>query len=99
MKRFILTQTAEAELAQILEYIAQHDGIDRALRVHAKFADAFDTLASSPRIGSLKPHLTPKNIRWWPVFKFLIVYDASSSPLTILRVIHGARDLARLFLA
>lgn len=97
MKRYALTETAERELGQILEFIAETDGLDRALHVHDKLGEAFALLADSPGIGTVKSHLTPAHVRWWPVFKYLIVYDSSASPLVILRVIHGERDLARLF--
>lgn len=35
-------------------------------------------------------------VRWWRVFDWVVLYDWESSPLTILRVLHGARDLDRL---
>jgi len=48
-------------------------------------------------MGTRKPELTADPIRWWPVFRFLVVYDGEREPIDMLRVIHGARDLARLF--
>ena len=98
MKRYVLAETAEADLTHILEYIADRDGIGRALTVHQAFTAAFELLASSPGIGSVKPHLTSDAVRWWPVFKFLVAYDATASPLAILRIIHGARDVDAIFI-
>jgi plasmid stabilization system protein ParE len=97
MSGYRLTESAEADLVDILTFIADRDGYDRALHVHERFLDAFEALAASPGIGNRKPHLTPEAVRWWPVFQFLVVYDAERTPIDILRVLHGARDLARLF--
>ena len=97
MSGYRLTGSAEADLVDILEYIADRDGISRALRVHEQFVKAFETVAASPGIGVRKPDLTADPIRWWPVFRFLVVYDAERAPTDILRVIHGARDLPRVF--
>lgn len=97
MSRYTLTVSAEADIDEILQFVASRDGANRALHVYEKFADAFEVLAGSPSIGTRKAHLTDDDVRWWPVFDFLIVYDAERSPIDILRVVHGARDLPRLF--
>jgi antitoxin ParD1/3/4/toxin ParE1/3/4 len=92
-----LTESAEADLDDILGFIAERDGLSRALHVYQAFVEAFDLLADTPYIGPRKPHLTDDPIRWWPVFRFLIVYDPEREPIDILRVIHGARELEHLF--
>lgn len=97
MSGYRLTESAEADLDDILGFIAGRDGISRALHVYEAFVAAFERLADSPGIGTPKPHLTDDPVRWWPVFRFLVVYDAEREPIDILRVIHGARDLTRLF--
>lgn len=97
MSRYLLTQTAEEELKEILLFIAERDGMERAEHVLEHFVEAFETLASSPGIGHCKHHLTGDALRWWPVFRFLVLYDPEADPVIVLRVVHGARDLARLF--
>jgi len=92
-----LTATAEDELGAILLYVAEHDGIGRALLVHGKFAAAFEALAGMPGMGSKRPQLTGDCVRWHTVFRWIVLYDGDSPPLTILRVIHGARHLDRIF--
>lgn len=98
MNRYVLTETAEAELAAILEYITEHNGVERALHVLEKFVHAFETLTASPLIGTVKPDLTDVEVRWWAVFNYFVVYDAGSEPLTIIRVLHGARDVEQLLI-
>ncbi len=97
MSRYTLTASAEADILDILQFIASRDGADRALHVYDKLIAAFETLAASPAIGTRKPHLTDSAVRWWPVFRLLVVYDAERSPIDILRVIHSARDLPAMF--
>jgi antitoxin ParD1/3/4/toxin ParE1/3/4 len=58
---------------------------------------ALDTLAASPGIGWQRERLTGPGIRWWRVHSYLLVYDPESKPLRVIRVLHGARDLERLF--
>jgi plasmid stabilization system protein ParE len=35
-------------------------------------------------------------VKYWSVYSYLIVYDAASAPVTIIAVLHGARDVERL---
>jgi len=39
--------------------------------------------------------VTDKPVRFWSVYKYLIVYRPERKPLEILRIIHGMRDLPR----
>ncbi|WP_419164054.1 type II toxin-antitoxin system RelE/ParE family toxin [Candidatus Palauibacter sp.] len=91
-----LSRTAEDELEEILLYVAEQSGVDRALLVHGSFVEAFEQLAEVPGSGSKRTEMTGDRVRWWRVFDWVVLYDWESSPLTILRVLHGARDLDRL---
>lgn len=94
-----LTKTAEEDLGDILRFVAERDGLNRALHIHGKFVDAFEHLADAPHSGSKRTELTGEQIRWWPVFRWIVLYDAEARPLTIMRVIHGMRDLKRALLS
>lgn len=91
-----LSRTAEDELGEILLYIAEQSGVDRALHVHGRLVEAFEQLAEVPGSGSRRTEITGDRVRWWRVFDWIVLYDWESSPITILRVVHGARDLDRL---
>ncbi len=91
-----LTATAEADLNEILDYIAEHDGVGRALRVHARIRAAFNQLATEPKMGHCRPDLTGSNVRWWRVLKFLVLYEPAADGIMVLRIIHGARDVPTL---
>lgn len=82
-----LTPTAERDLREILQYIAEEDGIDRALHVHEKFVEAFELIGTSPGVGRLREDLTGATVRW-TVFKFVLIYESQRSSVVILRVLH-----------
>ncbi len=88
-----LTETAEDEIGEILMFIAARDGVDRALHVHTEFVETFARLARMPDSGSKRPDLTGVRVRWWTVLRWVVIYDPESTPLTVLRVIDGARAL------
>ena len=98
MATWVLSPVAESELADILDYIADNSGSRRVVEnVLTDFVKAFEELAASPGIGFRRPQLTGRDVRWWPVHSYLVVYDPRAIPLRVLRVLHGARDLKLLF--
>ena len=54
-------------------------------------------IASRPGLGSTRPHVPPR-FRFWPLrrYSYLLVYDAATKPVVILRVVHMRRDLPKL---
>jgi len=94
--RYRFSSAAESDLAGILRCIADRDGVARALGVHTKFVEAFESLAEMPSMGSLRRSLTGDRTRWHVVFRWIVLYDSESDPIIVLRVILGARDLDRL---
>lgn len=47
-------------------------------------------------IGHLRPDLTERPVRFWPVRSYLIVYRADIRPIQVIRVLSGYRDVATL---
>lgn len=90
-----LTPEARANVDEICAFIAQ-DSIDSALRVLGALEYAFESLAGNPEIGHKREDLTPRPLKFWGVYSYLIVYDPASTPVTIVAVLHGARDLEQL---
>lgn len=58
--------------------------------------DAVGKLAERPGIGHTREDLTDRPVKFWSVYSYLLVYDPESRPLTIIAVLHGARDVAEL---
>ena len=95
MARFRLTPEAETQIGDIVEFIAA-ERENAALRVRDALYDAFELLAAHPGIGHAREDLTPHALKVWSVSSFLVVYDPRSEPVTIIAVLHGARDAQRL---
>ena len=92
---FSLTTQAASDVDEIWEYIAESN-IDAADKVLADLYAAMHKLVQMPGMGSLKPTLTDARHRFWVVAPYVIVYRPDTSPLQIIRVLHGSRDIANL---
>jgi plasmid stabilization system protein ParE len=90
-----LTDRAEADVQAIADFIAA-DSVDAAVKVVLALEDAFTLLASRPGIGHTREDLTPRPLKFWGVYSYLVVYDPASQPLTIVAVLHGARNVEQI---
>lgn len=95
MSRFVLTPAAEGDLLKIIEYL-EGDNPEAVLKVVDALDEAMQRLAENPWIGHVRPDLTDEDVRFWPVFKYLVVYRPETKPLEIVRVLHGRRDVERI---
>lgn len=97
MARYSLTKPARADLRDIVSYIRKDSRI-AAARVRAKFQAEMRKVAAFPGLGHTRPEVADETIRFWLVYSsYLIVYRLHTRPLQILRILHGARDLNRIF--
>lgn len=94
-KAYRLSERAEADVEAIADFIAD-DSIDAAVKVVLALEDAFVQLASRPDIGHAREDLTDRPLKFWNVYSYLVVYDPADDPLTIIAVLHGARDVAQI---
>ncbi len=90
-----LTPSAQSDVDRITDFIAE-DNVEAALRVHDALEEAFGHLAEMPAMGHTREDLTDRPLKFWSVYSYLVVYDPASSPLTVIAVLHGARDLEQL---
>lgn len=89
--RVVLTETAEADLASIADFIA-HDSPANALRFIALLQDRCLDLAELSLAFPLVPRHRSRGIRRRPVGDYLIFYRVAHARVEVLHVIHGARD-------
>ena len=89
MKRFVLTRLAKDDLHQIKNHLAARAGPAIARRVIKEIHSAMDA-------GHVREDLTNRPLKFWAVFSYLIVYTPSSRPIRVVRVLHGAQDVAHL---
>ena len=91
-----LSPASRLDLIEIEDSTLEQFGLEQALRMNDEFTAAFKKLAKNPDLGHIREDLSPSNeiFHYWPVKKsFLIVYRAGSSPLQIVRVLHGKRHV------
>ena len=96
----VITPKASQDLDDLFDYIAQNNP-DAALRFFDAARQSIATLAQTPSIGSLYLVNNPRlvGLRKWGVRsfeKYLIFYLISEDLLTVVRIIHGSRDIPTL---
>ena len=95
MSRFVLTPQAELDLIEIWNYIAQ-DSLEQADRVSNDLEKTMLSLADNPDMGHFREDWADRRHRFWLVYSYIIMYRPETTPLQILRVISGYRNLAEL---
>ena len=93
MTRYVLTSLAEEDVTELTTFVAA-DSPAAARRLVVELRRALRRLADHPRLGHSRNDL-PEDVRLWPVRSLLVVYRAETSPLLVLRVLSGFRDVAR----
>ncbi len=92
MPGYFLVPQARTDLREILPYIAE-DNVDAADKVLDRFLEIFELLGENPDIGHFRDDLTSHPIRFFPVYSYLVLYMANSSPVEVVRVLGGAQDI------
>jgi toxin ParE1/3/4 len=95
MPRLIRSQQAREDLIDIWQHVAR-DSPEAADRLLDLFDEKCDLLVRSPLIGTACPELSP-GLRFFSASNYVIFYCADEHNTTIVRIIHGARDIASLF--
>ncbi len=93
MKCFRLSPEAARDIREIWAYLAQ-DSINAARRVRLQIFDACRKIAANPGIGHRREDLTNKPVLFWPVGSYLIIYRHTPKAVEVIRVLHGALDIA-----
>ena len=91
------TERAESDLFDIWAYIAA-DNPAAADRQVTKLSDVFDATRDFPHSGRPTPEISPQH-RVLTCGSYLLVchIDDEAQTITLVRVLHGARDWLRLF--
>lgn len=92
-----LTEAARQDIREITNFIRTVQKSPQNARLVAERLKAqFTKLARTPSLGHQREELHDDTARIIAVSGLLIIYDPTLEPLTILRVIHAARDLSRI---
>jgi plasmid stabilization system protein ParE len=97
MSRYVLTDEAQDDLMQIRDYVLQAGGARVARYVVGSVVAGFRSLAKTAGQGHRREDLTRREeLRFWPVFSYMIVYRIDRKPLTVIAILHARRDLEQL---
>jgi antitoxin ParD1/3/4/toxin ParE1/3/4 len=92
MSAYVLSPEALQDLKDIWDFIAS-DNVNAANKLQDEFFEAFEKLARRPRMGHTRSDLTARDVRFWPIGSYLIVYREVGKDLQIVAILHGARDV------
>jgi plasmid stabilization system protein ParE len=95
MSGCVLGSDAEQDLDEIWEYIAE-DSVHAADPLLAELFEAFEELVRTPRIGHKREDLSQFPLLFWPVGNYLVIYRAERSPVEVVAIAHGKRDIPEL---
>ena len=90
------SKAAKADLYEIIEYLRTRGSRKVAARVLRELREAIQKICDNPGIGHRREDLTSQPVRFYRVYKYLIIYREQSNPLLIVRILHGARDVRSL---
>ena len=97
MSRFRnFSRQAAAELDDIVgRRLDQGDAASTAEQLLSSVLAAGERLAERPLLGRRRPDLLPEPYRFWsiPRWRLVLVYDPTTDPASILRVLSTAQDL------
>jgi len=95
MNTFVLTPLAKSDVFEIWRYIAERNE-EAADRVEDVIFDACAFVAANPLLGHARRDLTARSLRFWTLTRYPnygIVYRPETSPLEIIAVLHGKRNI------
>ena len=96
MKRFNLSDEAKQDLKDIKAHLTQESGVQASRYVLSRIKEGMEFLSRIPGAGHLREDLTDDDLKFWPVFSYLIIYNANTRPIGIVRVLHGNRDVSEI---
>jgi plasmid stabilization system protein ParE len=98
MSSYVFTPLAKADIFEIWSYIAEHSET-AAERVEQAVYDACAFLSEGPLRGHTRLDLTARSLRFWTLSRYpnyTIVYRPETTPLQIVVVLHGKRNIRRI---
>jgi toxin ParE1/3/4 len=95
-ERFVLASLAALDLFEIWEYIKDRASVTTADHVELAIRERIAFLAASPEVGHYRKDLTGEDVKFLPVYTYLIVYRPATKPLQIASILHRRRDAAGL---
>ena len=96
MSRYRISTEAQADLEEIWWYIAEENEQAADLLID-EIIERFPRLAQFPKMGRKRAEIL-KGLRSFPVQRYTIFYRLVDEGIEVIRVLHSARDIEKLFL-
>lgn len=92
---YYLSPAAELDIEDVIDYLVL-ENIQAAHHFLDSVYDAMEKLAENPEMGHFREDLTDAAVKFWPFkWHYLIIYKPIS-PIEIVRVLSGHRDIVNL---
>ncbi len=100
--RVVTREAARRDLIEHFVFLGENASVNVARRFLQALHASFEGLSQMPELGAKRAFRNPRffTVRMWPVKgfeRYLIFYRPIDDGVEILRVLHGARDIERLF--
>ena len=95
MKKLRVSREAEEDLLEIWRYISERNE-SAAIRLITDINAKYETLLEFPGMGRSREELGP-GYRSFVVGNYVIYYRLIEDGIEIARVLHGSRDIGRIF--
>src|SRR5216683_433106 len=95
-RRYILAPQAARDLVAIWRYLKRESNQETADRVESLIRSKIVVLPDAPGIGHWRRDLTSADVRFFPVYSYLIIYKPETKPLQVVAILHGNRDVGKI---
>ena len=80
--RFVLAPQAALDLVEIWRYIKEQTSLTIANRVESAIREKIEFLARTSSAGHSRKDLTDEDVKFFPVYSYLIVYRPQTTPFS-----------------
>jgi toxin ParE1/3/4 len=94
--RYVLAPEAALDLSKIWLFIKRQASVEMADRVELGIRERISFLAGTSGAGHYRKDLTDENVKFFPVYSYLIVYRPDTKPLQVASILHGRRDIEQI---
>lgn len=81
MDPFQLSEDVILDIDAVWLYLLEKDSVAAADRIVEELFDAFHKLAAIPSMGHRRVDLTSRNVLFYRVYSYLVIYEPPSKPL------------------
>ncbi len=94
-RRIRISPRARLDLDEIWEFIAS-DSVAAADRVKEELQQSIRNLGLFPGKGHVRSDVRDQTLRFWSVYSYMIAYCYDDEFITVVRIVHGQRNMGPL---